>query len=61
MAKKKMPAAVREYFVKMGRTGGKIGGAMRAANMTQEQRSDSARNAVQARWKKAKENSQQTR
>lgn len=49
-----MPPDVRAYFVKMGRMGGKIGGVMRAANMTQAQRSESARNAVQARWKKTK-------
>jgi len=52
VAKKKMPADVREYFVKMGRQGGKKGGALRAANMTPEQRSESARNAVMARWNK---------
>jgi hypothetical protein len=54
MAKKTIPPDVLEYFVRMGRAGGKIGGAMRAANMTAKQRSESARTAVQARWKKAK-------
>jgi len=34
-----------------GARGGKIGGKARAANMTQEQRTESARNAVLARWK----------
>ena len=53
--KKKLPPEVREYFVKMGREGGKKGGVARASNMTDEQRSESARNAVNARWKKAKE------
>jgi hypothetical protein len=48
------PEAVREYFVKMGRKGGKIGGKKRVANQTPEQRSASARKAVQARWAKAR-------
>jgi hypothetical protein len=41
------------YAVALGRKGGKIGGKARAANMTPEQRSESARNAVMARWAKA--------
>jgi hypothetical protein len=55
MAKRKNPAAVA-----LGRKGGKVGGKVRAANMTPEQRIESARNAVLARWKKAKENVPQT-
>jgi hypothetical protein len=52
-AKKKDPAAVA-----LGRKGGKKGGPARAAKLTPEQRSESARKAVQARWmKKAKEGS----
>lgn len=43
--KKKDPAAVA-----LGRRGGKIGGPARAASMTAEERSESARNAVKARW-----------
>jgi hypothetical protein len=54
-----LPANVRNYFSKLGKKGGKKGGAMRAANMTGEQRSESARNAVTARWKKVKEKSDQ--
>lgn len=50
-----MPDSVREYFVRMGRKGGKIGGKIRAAKLTDEQRSESARRAVQARWAKRKE------
>src|SRR5208337_3258577 len=46
---KKNPAAVA-----LGRKGGKKGGPARAARLTPEQRSESARNAVQARWAKAK-------
>jgi len=48
------PEAVRAYFVKMGRKGGKIGGKKRVANQTAEERSESARKAVQARWAKAR-------
>ena len=47
--KKKDPAAVA-----LGRKGGKKGGPARAAKLTPEQRSASARKAVQARWAKAK-------
>ena len=54
MAKKTLPPDVRDFFVKMGRKGGKIGGSTRAANMTAKQRSESARKAVQARWAKKK-------
>jgi len=49
-----MPPEIREFFVKMGRKGGKLGGSVRAANLTPEERSESARKAVQARWAKAK-------
>jgi hypothetical protein len=49
MGKRKNPAAVA-----LGRKGGKVGGKARAANMTPEQRSESARNAVMARWSKAR-------
>lgn len=45
---KKNPAAV-----SLGRLGGLKGGKARAANMTQQQRSDAARTAVQARWAKS--------
>ena len=45
------------YAVALGRKGGRKGGPARAANMTPEQRSESARNAVLARWAKVnKEN-----
>ena len=39
-----------EFFRKTGAQGGKA----RAAKMTKKQRSESARKAVQARWKKAR-------
>ena len=43
----KDPAAIAR-----GKLGGVIGGARRAANMTPEQRSESARKAAIARWQK---------
>lgn len=43
-----------EYFAKLGKKGGKKGGPARAAKMSAEERSASARKAVQARWEKAK-------
>src|SRR5215471_12385560 len=52
VADKKDPAAVA-----LGRKGGKKGGPARAAQLTPQQRSESARNAVQARWAKAKRSS----
>jgi hypothetical protein len=45
MAKRKNPAAVA-----LGRKGGKKGGPARAANLTKEELSESARKAVMARW-----------
>ena len=42
------------YAVALGRKGGRKGGPARAANMTPEERSESARNAVTARWAKVK-------
>ena len=49
MSKRKNPAAVA-----LGRKGGKKGGPARAAKMTAQERSESARKAVLARWAKAK-------
>lgn len=43
----KNPAAV-----DLGRLGGKKGGTARAARMTPEERRESAKKAVQARWRK---------
>ena len=48
-AKKKNPAAVA-----LGRKGGKKGGPARAAAMTPEERSASARKAILARWARVK-------
>ena len=47
-----LPPDIRAWFVEQGREGGKKGGKARAAKLTPEQRSEVARNAVQARWKK---------
>jgi hypothetical protein len=48
MAKRKNPAAV-----KLGRLGGLKSAAGRMKKLTPQQRSEIARNAVLARWKKA--------
>jgi hypothetical protein len=53
--KKKLPPDVAEYFARMGRQGGLLGGVARAASLTKEERSESARKAVHARWAKQKE------
>jgi hypothetical protein len=53
---KKLPPEVLAYFAEMGSRGGKKGGPARAAAMTKEERSESARRAVQARWAKVREN-----
>jgi len=42
------------YAVWLGKRGGKKGGLARAANMTPEERSESARKAVLARWARVK-------
>lgn len=48
----KDPAAVA-----LGRRGGLKGGKARAARLSPEERSAAARRAVQARWKKSRDNS----
>jgi hypothetical protein len=50
----KVPPEFSAYLAKLGRKGGKKGGLARAAAMTAEQRSESARKAVNARWAKVK-------
>jgi hypothetical protein len=52
MAKKRMTKEIRDFFVKMGKQGGLLGGKSRAAKLTAEERSLAARKAVQARWAK---------
>lgn len=54
----KTKSAAREkdpIAVELGRRGGLKGGHARAASLTPEERSESARKAVLARWAKAKE------
>lgn len=47
------PARVKNAAaVELGRMGGRIGGKVRAAKLTPEQRRDSARKAALARWAK---------
>jgi len=53
MGEKKNPHAVA-----LGKMGGAKGGRKRAATLTPEQRSASARNAALARWDKAKKSRQ---
>ena len=55
MGRKRLPPGMREYLAKIGQKGGIVGGKRRLETMTPEQRSESARKAVQARWAKAKE------
>jgi hypothetical protein len=57
MPRKKLPAEVLEFFRKQGAKGGKKGGTTRAKRMTPEERSESARKAVMARWEKQKKDS----
>jgi hypothetical protein len=52
MAKRALPLEFRKYLAKLGRKGGLKGGPARAATMTREQRSESARKAVMARWER---------
>lgn len=54
MSKTRVPPGLREYLASIGRTGGLKGGRARANRMTPEERSESARRAVQARWAKQK-------
>ena len=54
MPKRKLPQDVRDFFVKEGKKGGHIGGKARAAKLSPEERSESARKAVKARWAKHK-------
>jgi len=45
---------MREYLAKIGRKGGVVGGKRRLETMTDEERRESARKAVQARWARVK-------
>jgi hypothetical protein len=50
--KTKLPKDVRDFFVKQGSLGGKIGGKRRMGELSPEQRTELARKAVAARIKK---------
>jgi len=49
------PAEVSRVMAAMGRKGGKIGGAARAASMTPQQRREVALKAARARWDAARD------
>jgi len=55
MGRKRLPQEMREYLARIGRKGGKVGGKRRLETMTDEQRRESARRAVTARWAKVRE------
>lgn len=48
----KLPADIRDYFARMGAEGGRIGGKIRAGNLSAERRQEIARQAVNTRWDK---------
>jgi len=52
MPRKKLPPEILEFFRRQGAKGGKKGGVVRAERMTPEERQESARKAVLARWEK---------
>lgn len=52
MTEEQTDEELRELARKLGRRGGLKGGPARAAKMTQEERSESARKAAKARWDK---------
>ena len=54
MGKQTLPADIRAFFVEMGARGGHIGGKRRLEKITPERRKEIARNAVAARWAKAR-------
>jgi hypothetical protein len=56
MTKRKNPNAVA-----LGKLGGSKGGKIRAAKLTSEQRSKIARNAVLARWEKARKTKEKSK
>lgn len=60
-AKVVMDAKLREYFRKLGLRGGSKGGSTRAARMTPEERSESARVASLARWSKVRASKRKTK
>ena len=57
--KKKLPAAVLEYFRKEGSKGGKIGGKARMEALSVEERKELAKVGAAARWAKKRKRSAQ--
>lgn len=57
MKQEKLPDDIRDYFVRMGAEGGRIGGKIRAETLTPKRRSEIARKANAARWAKRNEKS----
>jgi hypothetical protein len=57
--RKKLPAAVLDYFRKEGAKGGKIGGKLRLTKITPERRTEIAKLAAAARWAKKPKRSAQ--
>jgi hypothetical protein len=53
---KKEPSTseISRVMAALGRKGGKVGGKRRLETMTQDQRTDAAKRAAQARWRKEK-------
>lgn len=47
-----VPSGKNPHAVELGRLGGKKGGKARAESLSKEQRSEIAKNAAKARWKK---------
>jgi predicted metalloprotease len=56
MRKRRLPAEIREYFVKMGRIGGQKGLAARMEKVGPERRREIAQRAIATRWAKARGN-----
>jgi hypothetical protein len=54
MARKRLPADIREYFARMGRIGGQKGLEARMEKVSPERRREIARTAISARWAKRK-------
>ena len=50
--RKRLPADIRDYFVRMGRIGGKKGVEARMEKVSPERRKEIARKAIAARWAK---------
>jgi hypothetical protein len=54
MSRKGVSREMHDYFTKLGKKGGLKGGPARAAKLSAEERSASARAAVQARWSRVR-------